>query len=292
MYSRRTFLKWAGVALASTSLRPAFAFMSELPAASGWGRALTALSVYRYRHADAPIVTRLWPDSVIPLRDMDEDWYWVEGGYVRREQVQPITLYQLEDCCFRPEYPFWAEVAGPVASVRTFCAADAPLVTRIGHGGVMQVEDGLPGEPYGWYKIADATGMFLGWTQASHWRPVEVELSIADERLVVIDCRASSLIAYEAGQLVLQVAYAAGSELRVGTYYAERLQPGGGRWDEDDVYHGLPWQMRFSDNQLITGAYWHNRFGQPVLGPAVQLPPVMARWLYGFVGTQTPIEVK
>lgn len=294
MYSRRTFLKWLGVALASTSLRPAFAFVPDVPDVGGQGRALTALPVYRSRHINAPIVTRLWPDSLVSLRDSDRDWYEVEVGYVRREQVQPMTPYLAAECGFRVDYPFWAEVAGPVASVRAFCAANAPLVTRIGHGGVMRVVDGLPGEPCGWYGFTDTSGTFLGWTQATHWRAVgvEMELSARHERLLVIERRASTLTAYEAGQTVLQTPYAAGSELGAGTYIAEPMAIGGGRWDGDVVYHGLPWQIRLADDQLIAGAYWHNRFGQAVPGPAVQLPPLLARWLYGFIGHQSQVVVK
>lgn len=290
--SRRTFLKGLGIALASTSLRPAFAFLPEAPSIGSQGRALTTLSVYDYRHINAPIVRHLWPDSLISWHDSDQDWYQVEGGYVRREQVQPMAPCVQADCQFRSEYSFWAEVAGPVASVREFCAANAPLVTRIGHGGVMRVVDGLPGEPYGWYGITDASGLFFGWTQATQWRPVEAELTIATERLLVIDRRARSLAAYEDGQPLLQAAYAAGSELRAGTYSAEPVAPGGGHWYGENVYHGLPWQLRLSDDHLIAGAYWHNRFGQAVPGPAVQLPPVLARWLYGWLNPQTPIEVK
>jgi hypothetical protein len=294
MYSRRTILKWLGVGLASASLRPAFAFLPDVPQIGEQGRALTALPVYRSRHINAPIVTRLWPDSIVSLRESDRDWCQVDGGYVQREQVQPMTSYLQDECCFRPDYPFWAEVAGPVASVRAFCAANAPLVTRIGHGGVMRVVDGLPGEPCGWYGISDASGAFLGWTQATHWRAVSVEMELRspDERLVVMDHRATTLTAYEADKAILQATYAAGSELGAGTYFAERLSVGGGRWDGDVVYHGLPWQMRLGDDQFITGAYWHNRFGQSVPGPAVQLPPVLARWLYTWLEPQSQLVVK
>lgn len=49
---------------------------------------------------------------------------------------------------------FWAEVAGPVAAVRQWCAADAPFVTRIGHGGVAQIIDYLSDKTTSWYEIA------------------------------------------------------------------------------------------------------------------------------------------
>lgn len=290
-YSRRTFLKLTGSMLISTILRPALAFTTDVPAVSGWGRALTALPIFHSQEPKSAVVGYLWPDSIISMDYINENWYAVTGGYVQRELIQPIAHGQPEEQVFQYDFPHWAEVAGPVASVRAFCAADAPLVTRIGHGGVARVVDGLPGEPNGWYQIADDRGTVLGWTQAALWRPVDIqpEPAIQDERHIVIDRLNSTIVAYQAGIPVLKAGYSAGKELPEGTYQAVTGTVGGGRWSGDTTYHGLPWQIRLSDDHDISGVYWHNRFGQPTPGPTVQIPPAIAHWLYEFIGQKTAV---
>ncbi len=78
----------------------------------------------------------------------------------------------------------WIEVVAPVAAVRQWCAPDAPLVTRIGHGGIVRVIDRLPGDTL-WYGIASETGDLLGWSQAAHWKPVIIAQSPAGDKTLV-----------------------------------------------------------------------------------------------------------
>ncbi|MEZ4667313.1 MAG: L,D-transpeptidase [Anaerolineae bacterium] len=291
-YSRRTFLKWVGASLAATSLRPMLAFLPAFDISLHRGRALTALPVYQYRGQDAPIVSHIWPDSAIEFSESRGEWYQVAGGFVQRDSIQPMNPDQNGEHRFETQYPFWAEVIGPAASVRSYCAANAPLATRIGHGGVMQVVDGLPGEPYGWYAVADAGGYILGWTQATQWQKIVMEPDSDAERLIIVEQPTHTLTAYENGKPILKAAYAAGMEIAGGLYPSERLSPGGGYWNGDPNYHGLPWRIRLSEKYEISGAYWHNRFGQGVPGPALQLPVAVARWLYEWHSSGVPVVIK
>ena len=66
-------------------------------------------------------------------------------------------------------HPSGDKSAGALAVVRAYCAADAPIVARIGHGGVLRVIDYLPpgqSDGIGWYGVADdESSALLGWTQ-------------------------------------------------------------------------------------------------------------------------------
>ena len=44
--------------------------------------------------------------------------------------------------------------------------------------------------------------------------------------------------------------------------------------------HGVPYALTFGDSLLLTGAYWHNRFGAASSGAAIQVTPPLAQWLY------------
>jgi hypothetical protein len=42
----------------------------------------------------------------------------------------------------------------------------------------------------------------------------------------------------------------------------------------------------------IVGVYWHNAFGAPALGPAVQLPPMVAASLFGWLAEGTKVSIR
>jgi hypothetical protein len=292
MLSRRSFLQLVGASLAATALRP-----TPLLAASNTetyqGRAFGALPIYATRNATAKPIAHLWPDGVTTILDGDDDWYQIPSGWVRREGLQPMLPYNPHAYLFVKDAPFWAEVAAPAAPVRAYCAADAPLVTRIGHGGVSQVIDTLPGEPNGWYGIADQTGRLLGWTQGVYWRPIEVEIKDVNDHKLLIDRKRGLMTAYEGTQPILEVPFANGVGLQAGDFTTQGGAIGGLQWQADKSYQGVGWQTLFGDGQMIAGVYWHNRFGHAVSdGPAVQTTPLLARWLYGWLGDKAQIVVE
>ena len=293
MFSRRSFLQLVGASLAATALRPSTSLLAAFNQDVYQGRALSALPVFATRNINADPIAQLWPDSIATILNRQDDWYQISSGWVRREGLQPMLPYSGGTYQFVQDTPFWAGVAAPVAPVRAYCAADAPLVTRIGHGGVSQVIDALPGEPNGWYGIADQKGELLGWTQGVFWRPVEVELQPDIDHRLHINRKEGLLTAYSGTKAILEVPFSAGQTLQAGDFVSTRGAIGGLVWLGDKRYEGLPWQTQFGEGQMITGVYWHNRFGQAVnSGAGVQVTPLIARWLYGWLGDDAHIVVE
>ncbi len=279
--SRRSFLKLVGVAAVGL---PFQSVLSKIPVDPIRGRALIATPVYTGPSPSLVPVSHLWPDSIVTISDVLDDWYQVEQGYVLRHSLQPMTLFEPQVPAQTPATPFWAEVAGPAVSVRQHCAADAPLVTRIGHGGVCQIVDLLPGEPNGWYRLADGDGQMIGWSQAVFWRAVETEPMFVPNMIVRIDPQNCQLTITKNGEPVLSAPCAIGESLLPGHYYPARRRIGGVQTDVPAPFHGVPWVTTFGDSSSIAGVYWHNRFGQLIDGPAVQVTPLLAQWIYSSVG--------
>ncbi|NDJ59735.1 MAG: L,D-transpeptidase [Chloroflexi bacterium] len=263
------------------------------------GRALFPTAVYQRPAADASILRKVLPDTVIPLAAAtDSLWYRTTDGFIPRESVQPMLL-TAGGPMGQPAAPFWAEVTGPVAAVRAWCAPDAPLITRIGHGGVAQMIDYLPGDApvVGWYGVAApgltaSDGSVLGWTQSAPWAPTEVDVRAETISRLVIDRAARQITAYDRDQVRLRTAFASGGALPAGVYSVVRRAPGGVAADAAATYHGAAWPLIFDDARLsVAGAYWHNRFGSEAVGPAIQVAPAAARWLYRWIAEETPIHI-
>lgn len=305
-FSRREFLQFSGIALLASRLDlfdTAFVFPNE---AVYQGRALGAAVVYHAPGDGAPVVRTLWPDSITPLLEARGDWYRVPDGWIRRELLQPMTPYTPPDIVSLPDAPFWAEVTAPVAPVRAWCAADAPLVTRVGHGGVALVIDALPADQPGmaWYGIADATGELLGWTPGVRWeviksppigegiRPSSAAGSI--ENFIEITLSTYTLTAWEDNTAVLTAPVSLGADIQPASCMIQRHQPAITWSDsmEGQTRYGVPWALDLGAAGFLTGAYWHNRFGAAAPGPALQGSPALARWLYHWLNDDSAIIIK
>ncbi|MBZ0285071.1 MAG: hypothetical protein K8L97_30325 [Anaerolineae bacterium] len=287
-YSRRSFLKLSGIALSATALQPLHPLLRVEEQPQYRGRALTALSVYQTPSVDAPLVTYRWPDSIVPILEEHQNWYRIEDGYVPRAGLQPMMPISPDLNITIPDEPFWAEVIGPVAIVRQHCAANAPLVTRIGHGGVAQIIDRLPDTPSDWYALADSDGQLLGWSQSAVWQPIQSEAVPAAERILHIDTQTRQMTAFEDNTAILQAPVSLSGAIATGIHNWQNQQIGG---LQSEAYHGVPWVTRFGADYTITGVYWHNRFGESVPGPTVQVTPLLARWLYGWLSPTSSIHI-
>jgi lipoprotein-anchoring transpeptidase ErfK/SrfK len=53
----------------------------------------------------------------------------------------------------------------------------------------------------------------------------------------------------------------------------------------------VPWTMFFYKGYALHGAYWHNKFGQPMSHGCVNLSVSDAAWLYQFASVGTPVVV-
>lgn len=298
--SRREFLQAAGITAASASLF-GFAMPGIRP-----GTTLAAPQIVQGRALQqthivdraGQVMRTLWADAVFPIREYDADWYATEGGLVTREQVQPIAPYPTEVTRLVRRVPADVEVTAPVAAVRGYAAADAPLVTRVGHGGVMQVADVLTNAGGTWYAVADADADPIGWTQAAHWRRLDTLHNAAgrrDTQAVTIDRTTNTLTATSGSAPVLQTAITAPASMAPGAYTLHPAACGGVCEVGTMQRHGTPYHMvvRHANGGTIPlhGAYWHNRFGHNGAGNAVELNVLAAKWLYLWAQDETTIKI-
>jgi hypothetical protein len=284
--SRRQFLQLSGIVLLSTSplLNTFRQFEANQPEL--YGRALTVLPVHR---DDGVVVTTLWQNTVVRIIDGDDEVYRLPDGYVARARIQPMTIQWNPSAVAPAELPFWAEVAGPVAVARQACYAEAERVTTIGHGGVMQVIEHLPDGSGGvdWYGLANDSGERLGWSQSSAWQPVTFETNRAAAGRVEINLSKQELTAFDGAESIIAAPISTSEDLQPGMYPLIKQEPG----RRHAAHHGVPWQNQFEGGLRLAGIYWHNQFGEMVAGPAVQTPPFLARWLYGWLDETAILKV-
>ena len=292
MYTRRQFLQLAGIALAGSQLSP---ILSRFEAQAAephpfQARALEVANIHSHPDSDAAIVKRLWPDSVSPIIEPRGEWYRLADGFAPRTSLQPMKP-PLAAPLPTATIPFWAEVTAPAAPVRAYCGADAPLVTRVGHGGILQVIEFLPGEPASWYGVASEQGKLLGWTESPRWSPLHWTQEAPTRTTIELDTRLQRITLGEDGAPALQAPCSIGRDVLQGTYRVGERQPGRSlHTDGNLTLFGVPWRVMFSDYDIF-GAYWHNRFGDRIPGRSIQVTPVMAELLYTAVRENDSIIV-
>jgi lipoprotein-anchoring transpeptidase ErfK/SrfK len=222
------------------------------------------------------------------------DWYKVPGGYVHRAGLQPILPYTSLHNIPAPNQAFWAEVTAPVAPVYAHCAVNAPMVTRVGNGGVAFVIDYLADAQGGWYAVADEAGLTLGWSQAIYWQPVTTELQNPTSHQLEVDLNTQRLTAWTGQEIVLEAPCSTDPSAVPGRYEFQAQKPGGVRLvagNTSKTFHAIPWMTQFDQNLALGGVYWHNRFGEPVSGMGIQVTPLIARWLYNWLGEGSTISL-
>jgi hypothetical protein len=281
--SRRDFLRLAGMTLLATQLPlPAWSAARQPMTA----RALSAAPVYAEPSIHSAVVRRLWPDSVVTVVDGSAGWYRLADGYVPVESLQPMQPFtpEAEQGALPAGTPLF--VSGPAASVREWCAADAPLVTRVGHGGIACAVDYLPDEHTGWYAVCDDSRELLGWTQAVLWSPLGLPAVLTTTHHLLLDRQAGQATVYNGEQAVLQTACSVGDQIKTGDY------PLTGRVlsSQQHTWHAVPHTLETGAFRLH-GAYWHNRFGGSHVGASVELPTLAASAIYNLLDEKSHIHV-
>lgn len=290
MLLRRTFLQLAGATAGLVAFNPLYRALAGFERDFYHGRTLGVAAVYPSPKLSTSPIQQLWPDSIVQIIDQQHDWYQIGQGWVARADIQPMPAYIPDTVDTAQTPPFWAEVAAAVAPVRDYCAADAPLVTRIGHGGTARIVDYLPGEPNGWYAVADEHSHVLGWTQAVFWRPTRIDSKSGVDCLVHLDRTHYLVSAYERDKLVVQAPFSTPNVLRAGLFPIVRGKITSHKWGD---FYGAAWETVFGDEQTLVGVYWHNDFGHPVAeGPSIQVSPLLARWVYGWLGDDAHVLVE
>jgi len=291
--TRRAFLSLSGVTLLATALPvDGLDVRSSLPEPVT-GRALRAAAVRSAPAAAAPVIRRLWPDSVTPLLGLDGDWYAVPGGYVHRHDLQPMLSAGAGESVQPSALPAWATVTAPVAPVRQWAAGGAPLVARVGHGGVLAVVDALPGDDGGWYAVSESLGVSsLGWTPAARWSASAEPAPARTGRVrqLILDRAGAQILAREDGREVLRLPVAVPPEAQAGWFGPDAVDLAHRPAALIGDYHGAAWVLE-GGSLRIYGAYWHHRFGEAGQGPGWEVAPWAARWLYGWLPAGAPLVV-
>ena len=285
--SRRSFLQLCGVTLAAVAL-PAASASAELPPML-YGRALHAAAITARPDPAAREVGRLWPDTIATLREVSGGFYAMEEGFVPVEAVQPMPGWDAVPALVAIEVPGWVEVGAPVAPLRGWAAANAPLASRIGYGGVLYALDRLT-NPDGtsWLAVGSLPeGAPLGWTPADRWRPVTLSDQAATDKpcTLRLDRKAAALVALEEDREILRAPAAVPVNARPGTVHLTQRGP-----TLPDVPAGAAWVLG-GPEALIYGVHWHNCFGGPGEGPGWEVLPWVARWLSGWLAAETPVRV-
>lgn len=288
--SRRIFLKVSGATLLAAAL-PFDLPAPALGADEVVGRALRSAPVYPRRDGRAPVIQHLWPDEVVPILGCSSGWYAVPGGFVRQTDVQLMLPYDPGKVVPAAALPAWLVVSAPVAPVRAWASGAAPLVTRVGYGGVLCAVDCLQdGRGALWYAVAATTdGEPLGWTPALRWSAVRVAGPPAvGGRRMRLDPTRAQLSAWEGQRRVLRAPTVVPQNVRHGAFRLTGRQPA--LPDSVAGHYGAAWVLRGAEFALY-GAHWHNAFGEPGPAPGWEVSPWVARWLFGWLPDGAEVEI-
>jgi hypothetical protein len=286
--SRRHFLRLAGLTLLAAQVPlPSWAQSRHALTA----RALTATLIYSAASPSllgVEVVQNgyLWPDSLVTIEAALPGWYRLSGGYVPTDSLQPMQPYTPDPHSAPASVGTPIRLSGPSASVREWCAADAPLVARLGHGAVVYVVDYLPDDHSGWYGVTDGSRDLLGWTPAVLWAAVTTSAAPSVIHHLELDRAGGQATLYAGAQPVLQTACAIGDQLAPGMYPIQRCSLTSWHGSRHAIPHTLA-----GEGFRLHGVYWHNRFGLAQTGSTVELPTLAASALYDLLDEKSHVLV-
>jgi len=284
MISRRQFLQVAGISVYGlSSAQMADVLGLVLPASAVSQEAAFGRLLYPASVTDdlGIVISSLIPDTVVQIISSSAAAYTLNQGIVSRSAIQPMADFGAAS--FVPDIPCPVEVIAPAAAVRQWCEPSAPLISRVGHGGVLHMVDSLEVGGARWLGVAsDSNAPLMGWTEAVRWREAasrSEEFSLADT--LHLNRHTQQLSVFDGDRLLWGASAAVSQAMPAGTY------PLDGRMVSSALPEaglmGTPWIHNFSGYSL-SGAYWHNQFGldagRSVVGAPIQLQPSAARWIY------------
>lgn len=250
MISRRDFLKIAGVSAASTSLI-SLGLPNVLAFPPARGRLLHYVPARYASHKHAEIATHLLPDSVHEIWDIQNGFVRLPSGYVPESAIQPMLEVHQQ----LPEtLPAYIEVSAPYAAVRQYCTADAPLLTRPGHGAVLEAIKILPDQhgKFNWYQV-NLENNLSGWVQAHQIQAMVLGKSLTDSYAVIEN---HQMMIYRHEHEIARFALASPANLVTGTYQITQRHPN----MHTSTFKGVPYVLETDAGLKISGAYWHNHF--------------------------------
>jgi len=247
--SRRDFLKIAGI---TTTLAAMPTAISAILASAGThGRMLHLTDLYERPALDAKIAGQYLPDSIQPILAYRDGWVRLRHGFAPETNIQPMLTARTTRV---DRIPAVVEVIAPYAAVRRWCAADAPLVARPGHGAVLEAVSALD-DRYGdrWLQVALSEAS-NGWIQAQQVQPVEPIPASRQAYHARIENHRLTLLSENHD--IAQFALACPPDIPTGEHRVIQRIPAFHRAD----YSGIPWRLETNRGLVVHGAYWHNQF--------------------------------
>jgi hypothetical protein len=319
-FSRRNFLKGAGLSLGALAFRPMKA--ENRPT---FKRRLMRVAVL---DSDDPAVIRSEPNdqvnNIVYQRFKDElinvyyevesadgpdynpIWYRVWGGYVHRGKLQEVQ-YILNPVASSISKDFQlGEITVPYTRAMRYTSLEGwePLY-RLYYETTHWVKDiitGPDGQP--WYLLEDELLRPIEYAiSAEHMRLIpDVELSpispdvSAGQKRIEISISRQELTAYEGDKIALQTKISSGvlteqkktpsGDFRILSKYASKHMGGGKMTFDINAYElvGVPWTCFFTENGVaIHGTYWHNDFGRTKSSGCINMRNQDAKWIFRWV---------
>ncbi len=319
-FSRRQFLKIAGLGLTSLAFRPGFD-TSELQENDNIARvATTSVSVYSQPDDSSLIRFQRFRDEIINIYyEVISDkspkynplWYRVWGGYIHCANMQRVHVKLNPVPRTLSEGLHIIEITVPFTQsyLQRKEGQWEPLY-RLYHSSVhwaVAVVEGPDGEA--WFRIKDEMFMYDEldyYIPARHARQIPLEETTPispeippDKKYIEVDLTLQELTAYEQGEVVLKTKISSGLNYQpageipwntpTGRFVIQTKMPskhmGNGTLTtnlEEYILPGVSWVSFFEPETGVAfhGTHWHQNYGMPMSHGCINMKPEEARWLY------------
>ena len=206
---------------------------------------------------------------------------------------------------------------GTCVRMRSGPGTQYSVVLHLRTGVVLKVESIVQGDGQTWYKISTnediayperiKSGWYVAASNVKLFTDVgDLEttagINASSSKQIVVDLSQELLYAYDGNNLFMVEPISTGLELTptiTGTFYIFKKTPSrymqGPTPGSTQLFDlpGVPWDLYFTiSGDVIHGAYWHDKFGQPWSHGCVNLPPDQAKELYAWADLGTPVTVQ
>ncbi|MDI9638385.1 L,D-transpeptidase [Geitlerinema splendidum] len=228
-----------------------------------------------------------WSNALIAVHQWSGDQAVLDTGLMHARALQPVRLKTPLPVS---SLPALIEVCAGSAPIHPWCDASGPAVAVIGHHGILRADQRQTVRGREWLGVRSGEA-FLGWTQASFWSQVSDFTDSARRTVQIsIDRSRLSLTAFGSGEPLFSVPVSIHSALPDGIHsVSQRLMEAS--YPVDGLF-GVPYVVE-AGSFTLGGAYWHNDFGgaAEAVGPAIQMLPEAAAWLYRHLSDRDSIRI-
>lgn len=211
----------------------------------------------------------------------------------------------------------WTGV-GTCVNMRSGAGTEYPIVNRLRNGVVLKTSGGIVVDGMTWYKILFSeelhfpervkSDLYVAGTEYVKFFTEDIDeytnkVSTSTTKYIVVDLSKEILYAYDGDVLYMDEPISTGlnsTPTPRGTFFIYKKTPSRymqgpikGFSDQYFDLPGVPWDLYFTKGgDVIHGAYWHNKFGQPWSHGCVNLRVEQAKRLYEWADIGTPVTVQ